>query len=682
LTLQTSDSRAQYNTNGTIGPWYVPFYFLADGDLQVTYTDASGVDTVLGLTTQYTVSGAGDQNGGSVRTVSTLPAGGKITIVRIPSMLQETDYVETDRFPAATHERALDLAAMRDQYLAEQLGHTLRLPEVSWLDPLPMAAERANTQLLFDSDGQPYVAAPVSGTAADVLLKLINGTDITLGDALMATKQPYTGAVTRTQHDKNADWVNVKDFGAVGTANIANEALDTAAFIAALATGRNVLVPEGRYYLSSTVSIGYGQKLQGQGQYKTNLIYSGTGTAVYLGSASLGSLIYNCELSDLTVFCTNRASTINGVELQNCVYFKVSNVSIFGSGNPNSSTPADRVLVGHGLYLHDNTIVGHISQVSCRLWSIGKLYACDAGSQSRWTAAIVDDGHGEVANNMRGIVVGDPAIPLYSGAGVTFRDLTVQGNYTSGVNINSGDNTVVENCYFEGNANYDVTIGSPSGSPLPIGCKVLKCLMGSESIGTTPYGTFPYIAKVYVDQGVFTAIRDNEMSISTSIPLVVLAALADQTSITGNRLNSTAATNARISDGGTSTITADNFPEAPQVVIGSFTRTLTTASGSQAITGLGFKPRSIEFTGSVDGGAERFVGFASADSGVQQRCMHSDSAGATLNSTHCIRLIRSSAGNEQQAVLASMDKDGFTLTWTKVGAPPANDLVINYIARR
>ncbi|MCE1340626.1 GDSL-type esterase/lipase family protein [Enterobacter asburiae] len=35
------------------------------------------------------------------------------------------------------------------------------------------------------------------------------------GDALVAVKQPFTGAVQRTQHDKNMDGINVKDFGVI-----------------------------------------------------------------------------------------------------------------------------------------------------------------------------------------------------------------------------------------------------------------------------------------------------------------------------------------------------------------------------------------------------------------------------------------------------------------------------------
>lgn len=488
-----------------------------------------------------------------------------------------------------------------------------------------------------------------------------------------------TGTTPRTLLSKLADYVSVKDFGAVGTAVPGNITLDTAAFTAALATGKNVYVPEGTYYTSSTISIGYGQCLFGGGQYRTNIYYSGSGSGIYMGDPALISLIYNCEVSDLTLHCTNRASTVYGVELQNCVYFNVENLSIFGSGSPNSSTPADRVLYGAGLYLHDNSIIGRVSHVSCRLWNYGRLYATDAGNQSRWTAAIVDGGQGEVANCMRGIVVGDPTINLYTGVGVTFRDLAIQGCYTTGINVYSGDGTVIENCYFEGNANYDVSVGTPAGAPTPIGVKIVKCSMNSEDIGTTPYGTFPYLAKIYVDRGTFTTVRDNNISISTAIPLISLASLADTSNISGNRLNSLIAATSRILDGSTTTITADNYPEKRRVTVGTFTRALNGASTSVAYTGVGFKPTSIEFSAAVDTTVEWSSGYADSSGG---RCMTSDALSAKTSSGNAIKLIRDAAGKEQKAVLTSFDADGFTLNWTLVGAPPANTITVNYIARR
>jgi hypothetical protein len=356
------------------------------------------------------------------------------------------------------------------------------------------------------------------------------------------------------------EYVNVLDYGAVGTANSANETADTAAFAAAMATGKNVFVPEGTYYTSSTISITANQVLKGAGRGKTIIYYSGSGTGIYLGSAVPISLIFKCELHDLTIFCTNRGSSVRGVELENCVLFSVSNVTSLGSGSPNSSVAAERVLYGYGFFLHSNTIIGSVRSCESRLWELGYYLKTDTGSQSYWTATIVFDGQCYVENCMRGVVVGDPTITLYSGVGVAFRDMTIQGCYTSGMNINSGDNTVIDSCYFEGNANYDVTVGSPYGSPAPVGIKIINCTMNAENIGTTPYGTFPYIAKIYVDEGFFTTIRDNNISISSAIPLISLAAASENASISGNRVNSTITPSTSIiNDLGTDSVIYNNY---------------------------------------------------------------------------------------------------------------------------
>lgn len=683
--------------------------------------------------------------GGSVVLTSALASGFTLTITSDIGNLQPTDLTNQGGFYPTVINDALDRATIQIQQLAERIGRALGL-SVSTPDgtSLTVPTPSASTVIGWNEAGDglqnyplasgtavaAYVSEKFTATAGQTVFTLanayqpagntlsvyVNGLLVSLttdylettantvtfnsgltvgdevvcqvwrtniatsGDAVNTSYTPAgTGAVPTTVQEKLRESVSVKDFGAVGD----GVADDTAAFTLALAASDSVFVPKGTYVTSGTISIGFGQRLIGEGQYITTIRYSGAGTAVYMGSPVLTSLIYNCELHDLTVSCTNRGSSVVGVELQNCVYFDVSNLSIFGSGSPNSAVPAERVLYGYGLYLHDNSIIGHVSHVSCRLWSYGKYYATDASSQSRWTAAIVDDGQGEVANCMRGIVVGDPTIALYSGVGVTFRDLSIQGCYTTGINIYSGDGTVVENCYFEGNANYDIAVGGPSGSPSPIGVKILNNSMNSEDIGTTPYGTFPYLAKVYIDRGNFTTIRDNNISISTSIPLISLAAGSDSANISGNRLNSAIATTSRISNSSTTTITADNYPEAPRVAIGTITRVLSAASNSVAYTGLGFKPTSIEFTGSVDTVNERFIGFAGlTGSGILNKCLTTDGSGANTTSSNCIKLIRSTASDYVTAVVASFDSDGFTLTWTKTGSPPANNLLVSYIARR
>lgn len=532
------------------------------------------------------------------------------------------------------------------------------MADTTFTDNSTAAANRVVAAWLNDVNNLRYGASSASRGAA--LLQYMAGAGLTV----------------RTAQAKMTDVVSVKDYGAVGD----GVTDDTAALVAAAAAGVNIYLPPGTYKTTSTINITAGVSWWGAGQYKTNISYSGTTTAVLLGDRST-TLRYNCELRDLSVFCTGRQSTIIGVELQNCVYFNVENVTIIGSGNPNSGVGAEQVLYGSGLYLTNNSIIGRVSHVSCRLWDKGYYLETLTGSQSYWTAAIVFEGQGEVANNMSGIVVGKTTTAFYSGAGCVFRDLAIQGNYTVGIALNTGDNTVIDSCYFEGNANYDVTVGTAAGASAPISVKIKNCRMDSADIGTTVYGTFPYLAKVYVNRGSFTTIDDNDMSISTSIPLVIIESNATATRLEKNRFNSgTAATfAARVTDNSTTTISRDNEPEKAFVKVGSFTRALDGASASVAYTGVGFRPTSIEFVAAVDTGPEWSQGFADASGG---RCMNSDATGAKLSSAHAIRLIRDAAGKEQSATLTTFDADGFTLAWTKTGAPPANTVTVNYVARR
>jgi hypothetical protein len=486
-----------------------------------------------------------------------------------------------------------------------------------------------------------------------------------------------TGAVPTTVQAKLRENISVKDFGAIGTAIPANVTADTAAFLAALATGKNVIIPQGTYYVSSTLNVGYGQCLWGSGRAKTVINYTGSGVGIYCGAAGDIQLIYDIELKDFTLFCTNKATPVtSGIMLENCVYFCLDSLSIFGPFNPNLSEP----LVGTGLYLTNNTILGRISRVSARLWNYGYYLKTLPGSQSYWTAAIVIDGQGELANNMHGIVCGDPAINLYSAVGVSIRDMAFQGCYSGGITINSGDNTVVDSCYFEGNGNYDVRIGTSGIAPQPIGCKIINSAFSSEDLSGSPYGAAPYASKIDVVKGVFTTIRDNNLSISTAIPLITIAVAADSTAITGNRLNSTISPSARITNSGLDSIINDNYPnQIPSVTVGTFIRLLSAGTAVVSYTGVGFRPSEINFTASVDTVNEHCTGFASQ---AGSRCINFDSAGASSNTSDCIKIVRLSAGNSQSATLVSMDPDGFTLAWTLTGAPIANNMIVNYTARR
>ena len=108
------------------------------------------------------------------------------------------------------------------------------------------------------------------------------------------------------------------------------------------------------------------------------------------------------------------------------------------------------------------------------------------------------------------------------------------------------------------------------------------------------------------------------------------------------------------------------FAADTEYYIGSFTRDISTASGTQAVTGVGFTPTHIIFS-AYTGSAGSGTVFGMSDNTTEQ-CIYISGATEGLNvaTTDCIYL-RVSSGNTYAGVTTSLDSDGFTTTWTKTG---------------
>ena len=110
---------------------------------------------------------------------------------------------------------------------------------------------------------------------------------------------PFTGSVATNVEDKLAQTVSVKDFGAVGD----GVTDDTAAFVAALATGDIVYIPFGTYKITSSLTIDEGG-LVGAG-------WSENGEQTKL-------VFYNCTSTTVGAINTRQATAKNGfVRLEN-----------------------------------------------------------------------------------------------------------------------------------------------------------------------------------------------------------------------------------------------------------------------------------------------------------------------------------------------------------------------------
>lgn len=129
MTVTATASRVTYAGNGTTRTFPVPFYFLQNADLIVIRRTAPNIETTLRLTTDYSVTGAGNAAGGSVTLITAPNTNQSVIIFRDPEVTQTTDYQANDPFPAETHERALDKLTMIAQRVRELVNRSFRLSD-------------------------------------------------------------------------------------------------------------------------------------------------------------------------------------------------------------------------------------------------------------------------------------------------------------------------------------------------------------------------------------------------------------------------------------------------------------------------------------------------------------------------------------------------------------------------
>jgi hypothetical protein len=181
-TVPSDASRVGYSTNGSTTVFSVPFVFFDDTDLQVILVNnTTAVETVLTLTTNYTVTG-GAGSTGSLTTVSTYASGSTLVIQREVPYTQEIDYQANDGFPAEVNEEGLDRSTMQIQQVRRRARQTPKLPAT--YDPesgditLPMPVSGKVLAGNSDEDGWENVDAFEGGTDLPTLISTIQNLDL------------------------------------------------------------------------------------------------------------------------------------------------------------------------------------------------------------------------------------------------------------------------------------------------------------------------------------------------------------------------------------------------------------------------------------------------------------------------------------------------------------------------
>lgn len=117
----------QYIGDGARTEFPFPFYFPVETDIQVILTDSGGTHTTQTITTHYTVTGEGDEAGGTV-TMITPPASGETLTLRYNiAKTQEVDYSHGSSTSADLQEGALDKSSAINQEQDEEIGRAFKV---------------------------------------------------------------------------------------------------------------------------------------------------------------------------------------------------------------------------------------------------------------------------------------------------------------------------------------------------------------------------------------------------------------------------------------------------------------------------------------------------------------------------------------------------------------------------
>ena len=294
---------------------------------------------------------------------------------------------------------------------------------------------------------------------------LASATDVTKGDALVGVKHTATGAVARTQHDKNLDAINAFDFmttaqkadvrahtGSVDVTAALQAAIDHLASYTASGVspsirsqgGGTVYLSEGTYLLNASVTVPQNITLQGAGKGATYITFGGASTNVFL--------------LDYTTVATINQKKIN---------ISIRDMSIDGGAYTNVGIMSDNA---EGLQLSN--------------FSNLAITRCEVGIriEGGWINSFTDV---DISDCIYGFV----GISTASGVGFNanvFQNVTCQRMYRTGMFIN-GNTNLVDGCVFQFAA-FDAGKTAPTNTPshaFPVGLEVY----GTDTVTLLILGT-------------------------------------------------------------------------------------------------------------------------------------------------------------------------------------------------
>lgn len=124
MAVSSENFKTIFNCDGSTVDFDFDFKVFDEADLEVIHVSATGVETTLTLTTNYTVSGL-TETGGRVTTVATYASGVTLVVRRSQEKIQELDYQQNDIMSTAVLEDQLDKIVMMIQEQEERINRSI-----------------------------------------------------------------------------------------------------------------------------------------------------------------------------------------------------------------------------------------------------------------------------------------------------------------------------------------------------------------------------------------------------------------------------------------------------------------------------------------------------------------------------------------------------------------------------
>jgi hypothetical protein len=163
MTVSTTQNRVSYAGNGVTSAFSFPYVFFDNADLVVLKVQADGTSTKGVLGTDYTVTGAGADAGGTITMTVPPTAGTSLVIYRDPALTQSQAFVDNDPLPAKSIARGYDRQTLISQRLRELVDRSFRLSDAdtSGVSPL-MPSPTPNAFIGWNGLGNALVSRTVT----------------------------------------------------------------------------------------------------------------------------------------------------------------------------------------------------------------------------------------------------------------------------------------------------------------------------------------------------------------------------------------------------------------------------------------------------------------------------------------------------------------------------------------